>query len=322
MQPAKAHASRRHQSSRKPRDDSEPSTVKARPGPPRVASVRVSAQRPPPHVRAGQCEGIHRQLRYRHGQTTGQRETPVYSRAAVPPFRQTNPTPRCAAKNIAKSFGRPWLDRWPLELRDAPQATDVPEGNSCSEPPSGALRVRQVRARAEQRAHDPPERVLRLRVVLPLPDDIWPGDEPRIRMCASVAAIGGKPAKARHPATTGTRLPARRRRRGNQSRCTIVLMPWPMPMHMVATPNSASFAPSCQQRRVMRAPEQPSGWPSAIAPPLRLTFFRAIEEAQILDHRQRLRGEGLVQLADCRCPSCPAFARAAPSASPAPGRSP
>jgi hypothetical protein len=44
----------------------------------------------------------------------------------------------------------------------------------------------------------------------------------------------------------------------------------------------------------MNAPEQPIGWPSAIAPPFALTFFHV--ELEAARHRDRLRREGLVAL--------------------------
>ena len=50
--------------------------------------------------------------------------------------------------------------------------------------------------------------------------------------------------------------------------------PCPTPMHRVARPRRAPRRrSSCARVPTMRAPEQPSGWPSAIAPPL--TFTRA-----------------------------------------------
>ena len=95
-------------------------------------------------------------------------------------------------------------------------------------------------------------------------------------------------------------------------RWTIVLMPWPSPMHIVARPSSASFCSIVLSSVVvMRAPEQPSGWPSAIAPPFRLTFVVVVvHQAEVLDHRQRLRGERLVQLGDLDVLHRPCFARA------------
>ena len=49
-------------------------------------------------------------------------------------------------------------------------------------------------------------------------------------------------------------------------------MPWPTPMHMVAAPRAAPRRRiSCSRVVTIRAPEQPSGWPMAIAPPLTLT---------------------------------------------------
>ena len=53
---------------------------------------------------------------------------------------------------------------------------------------------------------------------------------------------------------------------------TTVAIPCPTPMHIVASPCRAPRRPiSCSSVVRIRAPEQPSGWPSAIAPPLRLT---------------------------------------------------
>src|SRR5699024_3914920 len=47
-----------------------------------------------------------------------------------------------------------------------------------------------------------------------------------------------------------------------------IAVPWPTPMHMVAIPR---VPPSVSSRlssvKVMREPEEPSGWPKAIAPP-------------------------------------------------------
>src|SRR5207237_8029806 len=49
-------------------------------------------------------------------------------------------------------------------------------------------------------------------------------------------------------------------------------MPWPTPMHMVARPRRAPRRRSSWRRvATMRAPEQPSGWASAMAPPVTLT---------------------------------------------------
>src|SRR5690606_12080266 len=63
----------------------------------------------------------------------------------------------------------------------------------------------------------------------------------------------------------------RGRHRGH-ARSRIALMPWPTPMHIVAIPWRAPRAASSWARvTTRRAPEAPSGWPSAIAPPLGLT---------------------------------------------------
>src|SRR5690606_9462843 len=52
-----------------------------------------------------------------------------------------------------------------------------------------------------------------------------------------------------------------------------VAMPWPTPMHIDARPRLAPrrFI-SWSSVTTIRAPEQPTGWPSAIAPPLTLTM--------------------------------------------------
>ena len=72
-------------------------------------------------------------------------------------------------------------------------------------------------------------------------------------------------------------------------------MPCPTPMHMVA---AARRAPrrrnSCSSVVVIRAPEQPSGWPIAMAPPL--TFTRSGSSFSSRRHRHRLRRERLVHL--------------------------
>src|SRR5699024_1597213 len=49
--------------------------------------------------------------------------------------------------------------------------------------------------------------------------------------------------------------------------------PWPTPMHMVARPR-VLFSASRRDSRVMtmREPEEPSGWPRAMAPPQELTI--------------------------------------------------
>ena len=73
-------------------------------------------------------------------------------------------------------------------------------------------------------------------------------------------------------------------------------MPWPTPMHMVASaqrpPLSASPAPPC--RRCGRR-DMPSGWPSAMAPPLALTCGGVVGDAELAQHGERLAGEGLVE---------------------------
>src|SRR6478735_5093847 len=52
-----------------------------------------------------------------------------------------------------------------------------------------------------------------------------------------------------------------------------IAMPMPPPMHSVARPFLASrFCISCSSVTSTRAPDAPTGWPIAIAPPLTLTL--------------------------------------------------
>ena len=83
-------------------------------------------------------------------------------------------------------------------------------------------------------------------------------------------------------------------------------MPWPTPMHIVAAPRvpdgrAASWWTSVVR---MRAPEQPSGWPRAIAPPSGLT--RVGVETELGDDGERLGGERLVELDDLELVELPA----------------
>src|SRR6266702_2856294 len=58
-----------------------------------------------------------------------------------------------------------------------------------------------------------------------------------------------------------------------QSRAMHMAIPMPPPMHKVASPFLASrFCISCNSVTSTRAPEAPTGWPIAIAPPLTLTL--------------------------------------------------
>ncbi len=74
-------------------------------------------------------------------------------------------------------------------------------------------------------------------------------------------------------------------------------IPCPTPMHIV---HSARRAPRRSSSSVAvaasRAPLMPSGWPSAIAPPFGLTCARVVREPEATQHRERLRGESLVEL--------------------------
>ena len=98
-------------------------------------------------------------------------------------------------------------------------------------------------------------------------------------------------------------------------------MPWPTPMHMAASPRRTP------RRRIswmsvptMRAPEQPSGWPSAMAPPLTLTCVA--RDRQLAQAGEHLRGERLVELDELDVRRATSRPAPAPCASPAPGRCP
>ena len=85
-------------------------------------------------------------------------------------------------------------------------------------------------------------------------------------------------------------------------------MPWPTPMHIVAAPRvpegrAASWWTSVVR---MRAPEQPSGWPRAIAPPS--GFTRAGSRPSSATTASDLGGERLVELDHfelVELPTCP-----------------
>ena len=71
--------------------------------------------------------------------------------------------------------------------------------------------------------------------------------------------------------------------------------PMPVPMHMVTMPYFCLRRRMPCTRVAMRtAPVAPSGWPSAMAPPSGLTL--AGSRLEVAHHRQRLRGEGFVEL--------------------------
>ena len=74
-----------------------------------------------------------------------------------------------------------------------------------------------------------------------------------------------------------------------------IAIPSPPLTHSVASPRRAlrRFI-SCSSVTMMRAPVQPIGWPSAIAPPL--TFSFSERNRLVAQHREHLRRERLVQL--------------------------
>ena len=87
------------------------------------------------------------------------------------------------------------------------------------------------------------------------------------------------------------------------TRSTIVAMPMPPPMHSVTRPVARSRRSSSSSTvPISIAPVAPSGWPSAIAPPLTFTFAGSI--AEVAHRLERDGGEGLVDLpqVDVRTP--------------------
>ena len=91
--------------------------------------------------------------------------------------------------------------------------------------------------------------------------------------------------------------PASQSCRPAQARSSATAMPWPTPMHMVESerrpPPSASSSAAVP---VMRAPDMPSGWPSAMAPPLGFTRGSSSAMPSCAQRGEALGGEGLVQL--------------------------
>ena len=79
-------------------------------------------------------------------------------------------------------------------------------------------------------------------------------------------------------------------------------MPWPTPMHMVAAPRRPPRRRiSCSSVVVILAPEQPSGWPIAIAPPLTLTVSGSSLSSSMHGDclgRERLVDLGQLQVVD------------------------
>ncbi len=74
-------------------------------------------------------------------------------------------------------------------------------------------------------------------------------------------------------------------------------MPWPTPMHMVASARLPPVASSWFSAVIIRRPpEAPSGWPSAMAPPFGFTLLGVVAQAQLAQHGQRLGGKRLVEL--------------------------
>ena len=80
---------------------------------------------------------------------------------------------------------------------------------------------------------------------------------------------------------------------------TTVETPWPTPTQSVASPRRPfrRFS-SCTRVVTSRAPEQPRGWPSAMAPPLTLTLASAVsaDRSPAAKDAKHLTGEGLVEL--------------------------
>ena len=75
----------------------------------------------------------------------------------------------------------------------------------------------------------------------------------------------------------------------------IAASPWPPPPHSAAAPSAAAAAAQLvDQREHDAVPDMPTGWPSAIAPPLTLTIV--VGDAEVAHRRDADRGERLVEL--------------------------
>ncbi len=93
-------------------------------------------------------------------------------------------------------------------------------------------------------------------------------------LAGAIISIGAVVAAffVRSPAGAAGGAPPAALKASLHTRSSATAMPWPTPMHMVESerrpPESASSSAAVP---VMRAPDMPSGWPSAMAPPLALT---------------------------------------------------
>ena len=126
----------------------------------------------------------------------------------------------------------------------------------------------------------------------------WPASSCRSASC-SVIASGPSAFLISCAAAPNTAASDRLRRSGGRfahGRSKMAEIPWPTPMHMrrEAVARAARRELVHQRASTRRAPDAPSGWPIAMAPPLTLT--RVGIEAQLAHARDRLGGERLVQL--------------------------
>src|SRR5258707_1258468 len=140
---------------------------------------------------------------------------------------------------------------------------------------------------AERLGEDAPPQLPGDRRVEPAIDDgpaVTIGEQPEIDMVEGERQRHAQPMDARRDLRQRARRRRRRvreaqggdaavaRRHASQTRSRMAAMPWPTPMHMV----TRAYRPPlrCSSRiavRPRRAPEAPSGWPMAIAPPFGLT---------------------------------------------------
>ena len=82
----------------------------------------------------------------------------------------------------------------------------------------------------------------------------------------------------------------------SQGRSSAIATPWPTPTHIADSDRRPPASASCSAAvPVIRAPDMPSGWPSAMAPPLGLTRGSSSATPSARRSRQNLAGEGLVQ---------------------------
>src|SRR6266516_2352756 len=101
--------------------------------------------------------------------------------------------------------------------------------------------------------------------------------------------LQGRPTPCCRACTTGTSLTTPPSRchvscgplPGQDSRSTIIAIPWPPPTHIVSRPNVLSW--NCRLFRsvlMILAPAMPKGWPTAIAPPLTFSLSMSMDSSR------------------------------------------